>query len=77
MWKSITILNFITVDVRDLVANVTECSSKMGKKNSVGFDSGRMSNSLGHFPSVLEMKVILAIFLHLQHKINALFAYSA
>lgn len=71
------ILNFIIVDARDLVADVTKCSSKMGKKNSIGFDSVRMSNSLGHFASVLEMRVILAIFLNLPHKINALFAYSA
>jgi len=43
---------------------------KDGEKNSGGLYSGRMSNSLGHFPSVLEMKVILAILQNLQHKIK-------
>lgn len=43
----------------------------MGKKPSSCFDGVRMNDSLGHFPPVAEIKMVLAIFLNLQHKVNA------
>ena len=48
---------------------MTMFSSKLGK-NLICFDGVRM-NTLGHFPSVLEVS---GGFPDLQHKVNALFA---
>lgn len=49
---------------------MTMFSSKMGTI-LICFDGVRM-NTLGHFPSIVE--VILAVFLNLRRKVNALFA---
>lgn len=70
------ILKFIMVEARDLAVSGTKFSSNM-EKTSVGFYDVRMNDSLGHFPSLAKMKMILAVFPNLQHKVNALFAYSA